>query len=105
MTRIVRGQIMGNIWTNETVLFEAPHDMYRTTRHHYGSRIVFDKEGFLYFSIGDRGARSDALDLSRPNGKIHRIKKNGEIPIDNPFATEADAMQSVFAFGNRNPQG
>lgn len=105
MTRIVRGQIMGNIWTNETVLFEAPHDMYRTTRHHYGSRIVFDKEGFLYFSIGDRGARSDAQDLSRPNGKIHRIKKNGEIPIDNPFATEADAMQSVFAFGNRNPQG
>jgi len=105
MTRIVRGQIMGNIWTNEQVLFEAPHDMYRTTRHHYGSRIVFDKEGFLYFSIGDRGARSHAQDLTRPNGKIHRIRKNGEIPIDNPFAAEADAMKSIFAYGNRNPQG
>jgi len=105
MTRIVRGQIMGNIWTNEKVIFEAPHETYRTTRHHYGSRIVFDKNGLLYFSIGDRGGRDHAQDLSRPNGKIHRIRKNGDVPLDNPFAGEPEAMKSVYAYGNRNPQG
>jgi glucose/arabinose dehydrogenase len=105
MTRIVRGQIMGNIWTNEQLIFEAPHETYRTTRHHYGSRIVFDKDGFLYFSIGDRGAQDQAQDISLPNGKVHRIMKNGDIPRDNPFVSDPKAIQSIYSFGNRNPQG
>jgi glucose/arabinose dehydrogenase len=105
MTRVVRGQLMGNIWTNEQVIFEAPEETYRTTRHHYGCRIVFDDQGHLYFSIGDRGAQDQAQDITRPNGKIHRVKKDGSIPIDNPFAAEPDAIKSIFSFGNRNPQG
>ena len=102
MTRIVRGQIMGNIWTNEKAIFEAPHEMYRTTRHHYGSRIVFDKKGLLYFSIGDRGARDHAQDLSRPNGKIHRIRKNGEVPVDNPFGPKAQRIDITENFYVKN---
>ncbi|WP_372651969.1 PQQ-dependent sugar dehydrogenase, partial [Draconibacterium sp.] len=84
MTRIVRGKIENNSWTNEEVLFEAPHDTYRTTRHHYGCRIVFDPEGHLFFAIGDRGAGYQAQDFSLPNGKVHRIYKDGSIPEDNP---------------------
>lgn len=105
MTRIVRGQIMGNRWINEQLVFEAPAETYRTTRHHYGCRIVFDKDGFLYFSIGDRGAQDQAQDISKPNGKVHRIMKNGDIPRDNPFVNAPNAIKSIYSFGNRNPQG
>jgi aldose sugar dehydrogenase len=105
MTRIVRGQIMGNRWINEQLVFEAPAETYRTTRHHYGCRIVFDKDGFLYFSIGDRGAQDQAQDISLPNGKVHRIMKNGDIPKDNPFVNNPDAIKSIYSYGNRNPQG
>ncbi|MBN2784648.1 MAG: PQQ-dependent sugar dehydrogenase [Pontiellaceae bacterium] len=105
MTRIVRGRIVDNQWTDEQVVFEAPHETYRTTRHHYGTRIVFDREKNLYFSIGDRGTDPHAQDLSRPNGKIHRIRRDGSIPEDNPFYNQDSAMPSIFAYGVRNPQG
>lgn len=105
MTRIVRGRLSNNQWVDERVLFEAPSDMYNTTFWHYGGRIVFDPEGYLYFSVGDRGAREEAQDLSRPNGKIHRIHKDGSIPDDNPFVGSTDAMQTIFSYGHRNPQG
>ncbi|MGD1893377.1 MAG: PQQ-dependent sugar dehydrogenase [Cyclobacteriaceae bacterium] len=105
MTKIVRGKIEDNQWTNEEVVVEAPHDLYRTTRHHFGDRIVFDPEGHLYFSIGDRGAQDQAQDITRPNGKVHRVNRDGSIPEDNPFVNEANAIPSIFSYGNRNPQG
>jgi len=105
MTKIVRGKIENNTWTNEQVLFEAPHETYRTTRHHYGCRIVFDKAGYLYFAIGDRGAGFQAQDNSLPNGKVHRILKDGKIPADNPFVSDPKAMKSLYSLGNRNIQG
>ncbi|WP_319479832.1 PQQ-dependent sugar dehydrogenase [uncultured Draconibacterium sp.] len=105
MTRIVRGKIENNTWTNEEVLFEAAHDSYRTTRHHYGCRIVFDPWGHLYFAIGDRGAGYQAQDFTLPNGKVHRIYKDGSIPEDNPFLNDEGAVPSLFSLGNRNIQG
>ena len=105
MTKIVRGKLNGNNWVNEETIFEAPHDRYRSTRHHYGCRIVFDKKGYLYFSIGDRGAQDQAQDITRPNGKTHRIWPDGRIPKDNPFYNKADAIQTIYSFGNRNIQG
>nr|WP_320023661.1 PQQ-dependent sugar dehydrogenase [uncultured Draconibacterium sp.] len=105
MTRIVRGKIENNSWTDEEVLFEAAHDSYRTTRHHYGCRIVFDSQGHLYFAIGDRGAGYQAQDFTLPNGKVHRINKDGSIPEDNPFVDEDGAVKSLFSLGNRNIQG
>jgi aldose sugar dehydrogenase len=105
MTKLVRGRIDGNNWKDEETLSEAPHDTYRTTRHHYGTRIVFDKKKYLYFSIGDRGTGAHAQDLSKPNGKIHRIRRDGSIPKDNPFRRKRNAMPTIFSYGNRNPQG
>jgi len=105
MTKIVRGKIENNTWTNEQVLFEAPHEMYRTTRHHYGCRIVFDPDGYLYFAIGDRGAGFQSQDNSLPNGKVHRIHKDGKIPADNPWISDPKAMKSLYSLGNRNIQG
>jgi glucose/arabinose dehydrogenase len=105
MTRIVRGKLQGNRWVDQQVIYEAPHDTYRTTRQHYGTRIVFDRAGHLYFSIGDRGSQNQAQELSRPNGKIHRINRDGTIPADNPFRNREGALPSIFSYGHRNPQG
>lgn len=113
MIRIVRGRIRNHTWRDQQVLFEAPHETYRTTRHHFGSRIVFDREGYLYFSIGDRGnwplypeeVMMQAQALDRPNGKVHRINRDGSIPESNPFVDRDDALPSIFTYGHRNPQG
>lgn len=105
MTRIIRGRIKENNWIDQQVLFEAPEEFYSETRHHFGSRIVFDDEGYLYFSVGDRGAKELAQDISRPNGKIHRIHKDGTIPKDNPFLNQEGSIPSIFSYGHRNPQG
>jgi len=105
MTKIVRGRIKANTWVDQQTLFEADPKYYLETRHHYGCRIVFDAEGYLYFSIGERGKMKQAQDLSRPNGKIHRIYRDGRIPESNPFVTDKEAVPSIYTYGNRNPQG
>jgi glucose/arabinose dehydrogenase len=89
----------------------APQLLYKgqpntTKGQHYGSRIVFDKQGYVYFSIGDRGARSDnPQDLTRDGGKIYRLHDDGRIPNDNPFVTQKEAKQATWSYGHRNPQG
>lgn len=105
MTRIVRGKIVNNKWTDQQVLWEAPAGMYRPTRHHYGCRIVFDPWGHLFFAIGDRGFQDQAQDPTLPNGKVHRIFPDGTIPADNPFRVVPGAMLSLYSLGNRNIQG
>lgn len=105
MTRIVRGRIRDHSWVDQAVLFEAHPDTYGTARVHFGSRIVFDPGGHLYFSIGDRGQGEQAQNPARPNGKIHRIHRDGSIPTDNPFADQPDALPSLYSIGHRNPQG
>ena len=105
MTRIVRGRLKNNAWTEQQVIFEAPHETYLTTRLHYGCRIVFDKKGYLYFGIGERGIMEHAQELHRPNGKIHRIRPDGTVPKDNPFFSTEKAIPTIFSYGNRNPQG
>ncbi len=105
MTRIVRGKLEKGKWTAESPIFEAPKDTYLVSGVHYGCRIIFDAEGHLYFSIGERGSQDHAQDLTRPNGKVHRIHPDGTIPTDNPFVNTPDAIPSIYTFGNRNPQG
>ena len=73
---------------------------------HWGSRIVFDQEGYLYFGVGDRGNRDvNPQDISRDGGKIYRLNIDGSIPKDNPFVGKENAKEAVFSYGHRNPQG
>ena len=72
---------------------------------HFGSRITFDENGNLFFSVGDRGNRSDAQNLSTHSGSILRLKLNGSIPKDNPFLNRQGALPEIWSFGHRNPQG
>ena len=105
MTKIVRGKIENGQWTNEQSLFQARAKDYMNTGYHFGSRITFDDKGHLYFGIGDRGKKEMAQDLTKPNGKIHRIMRDGSIPKDNPFVGVEGAYASIYSYGNRNPQG
>lgn len=73
---------------------------------HFGSRIVFDNAGYLYFANGDKGSRPEnAQELDNDHGKIHRIHDDGSIPDDNPFVNTPGANPSIWTYGNRNPQG
>lgn len=73
---------------------------------HYGSRIVFDNQNYVYFSIGDRGSRDiNPQDLGRDGGKIYRLHDDGKIPSDNPFVNQKGAKPAVWSYGHRNPQG
>jgi glucose/arabinose dehydrogenase len=105
MTAIVRGRIKNNTWADQKFLFHAPQELYTASNTHYGSRFVFDKQGRLFYSIGDRGNIDDAQDLSKPAGKVHRINDDGSIPKDNPFANRPGALPSIWTYGHRNPQG
>ncbi|CAA6690577.1 MULTISPECIES: PQQ-dependent sugar dehydrogenase [unclassified Lentimonas] len=104
MTKILRGRIRDGMWVDEQVIFEVPFEYHRSAGVHFGTRLVF-KDGYLFFGIGDRGAMEMAQDLTRPNGKIHRVHDDGRIPSDNPFADSEGAYPSTWAYGNRNPQG
>ena len=73
--------------------------------YHFGSRIAFDGEGHIFFSIGDRGYRPNSQDLSTHSGSILRLKLDGSVPDDNPFVNRKDAMQEIWSYGHRNPQG
>ena len=76
------------------------------TAQHWGSRIVFDKDGHVYFTIGDRGNRDvNPQDTSRDGGKVYRLNLDGSIPADNPFVGRENAKEAIFSYGHRNPQG
>lgn len=75
-----------------------------STRH-FGSRITFDNDGHIFFSVGDRGDRPTSQDLSNHNGTIMRLKLDGSIPKDNPFTTDPKALHEIWSYGHRNPQG
>jgi aldose sugar dehydrogenase len=105
MTAVVRGRLREGRFVEQQTVFRAPANSYRTGRVHFGSRLVFDGKGHLFFSIGERGHKEDAQDLSRPNGKVHRLHDDGRIPEDNPFIGRSDALPSIWSYGNRNPQG
>ncbi|HLO43524.1 MAG TPA: PQQ-dependent sugar dehydrogenase [Leadbetterella sp.] len=103
-TALVRGKIVGDQFTESNEIFEAKP--YTKTTHHYGSRIVFDGNGYLFLSVGERGKHFEyAQGTDNDLGKIHRIHDDGRIPADNPFVGKESHSQTLYTYGNRNPQG
>lgn len=72
---------------------------------HFGSRIVEAPDGTIFLTIGDRGDDSSAQDLSRHNGSVIRINRDGSVPADNPFVGRPGAQPEIWSYGHRNPQG
>lgn len=105
MTAIVRGHIKDNTWVDQQAIYKAPPALFSAANVHYGSRFAFDREGRLFYSIGDRGTAEDAQDFSKPAGKIHRVNDDGSVPKDNPFVGQPGAIETIWSYGHRNPQG
>lgn len=76
-----------------------------TTTAHFGSRITFDESGHLFFSIGDRGVRENGQNLKTHAGSILRLNLDGTVPKDNPFVNNSNALNEIYSYGHRNPQG
>lgn len=103
-TAVIVAQLVDNELKNVKEIFEALP--YVGASHHYAGRLLFDKAGHLFISVGDRGnENAHPQFLSNFNGKIHRINTDGSIPSDNPFAKDASAITSIYSYGHRNPQG
>ncbi|WP_322980828.1 PQQ-dependent sugar dehydrogenase [Pseudomonas sp. C11] len=72
---------------------------------HFGSRLVFDRDGHLFIALGDNNQRPTAQDLDKLQGKLVRIYPDGRIPEDNPFVGQAGVRAEIWSYGHRNQQG
>ncbi|HEN8714272.1 TPA: PQQ-dependent sugar dehydrogenase [Pseudomonas putida] len=73
--------------------------------NHFGSRLVFDRNGYLFIALGENNQRPTAQDLDKLQGKIVRILPDGEVPKDNPFVGKNAVRPEIWSFGHRNQQG
>jgi aldose sugar dehydrogenase len=104
-TRVIRAKIKDGALVEQQTLFQAPQELYWPDNTHFGLRFFWDKDKFLYYSIGDRGHLDTPQDLKSPYGKIHRVKDDGTAPADNPFVNTPGAVKTIWSYGHRNPQG
>lgn len=102
-TAIARAKLQGNRLVDFQKLFRAQPDSDRG--QHWGSRIEFDEDGFMYFSVGDRGRHDISQNLDNHLGKTFRLHDDGSVPRDNPFVNHPGAMPEIFSYGHRNIQG
>jgi glucose/arabinose dehydrogenase len=103
-TKLIRAKLVDGGLTQIESLYKATPNT--TKGSHFGSRIVFDNEGYLYFSIGERkNDKDNPQDITRDCGKIYRLNDDGSIPKDNPFVGQAGVKEAIYTYGNRNPQG
>jgi glucose/arabinose dehydrogenase len=107
-TALVRGRYEGSRLSNVEQLFESVSK----GRGHYGGKIAFDRNGFLFLTLGDRQVPPEgnleahpAQDLSNHHGTIVRLHDDGRVPADNPFVTRSGARPEIWSYGHRNVQG
>ena len=107
-TALIRGRFENDRLTQVEELFDAVSK----GRGHYSGKIAFDKNGFLFLSLGDRQVPPEgkldahpAQDLTNHHGKIVRLHDNGKVPTDNPFVNRAGARPEIWSYGHRNVQG
>ncbi len=103
-TTVMRARLKENELIDKELIYKATPNTKKG--QHFGSRIEFDKDGYLFFSVGDRGNRDvNPQNINRDGGKIYRLHDDGSIPSDNPFVQTTGAKAAVYSFGHRNPQG
>jgi len=102
-TAVMRAKLNDMQLTDQEVVFQAVP--FSSGGAHFGSRIVFDDDGYLYISTGDRGQMHNSQDLGNHSGKVIRLHDDGTIPTDNPFVNQTGALPEIYTYGNRNVQG
>lgn len=102
-TAVARGRLEGDSLIDVEVIFSQSPKL--DTRHHFGSRLVFDREGYLFIGMGDRGVRPTSQDLTSHMGTVARIFPDGRVPEDNPFVGQEGVQPETWSYGHRNIQG
>jgi len=102
-TAVMRARLDRFSLIDQEVIFQA--EPYLSGGQHFGGRIEFDDDGYLYISVGERGRRNNAQTLENHAGKIIRLHDDGSIPPDNPYVNDNNVKSEIFTYGNRNPQG
>ncbi len=107
-TEVARGRLSGNAASGYKL--DNVEVIFRQTPKagggvHFGSRLVWDRAGLLYVTMGERGQMQEAQNLGKHLGKIVRLTDSGKVPADNPFANKPGVLPEIFSYGNRNVQG
>jgi glucose/arabinose dehydrogenase len=107
-TALIRGRFENDRLTDVKEIFDAVSK----GRGHYSGKIAFDKNGYLFLTLGDRQVPPEgnleahpAQDLTNHHGKVVRLHDDGRVPTDNPFVSRAGARPEIWSYGHRNVQG
>ena len=104
-TAVGRGRLSDDLKTisDFKVIFRQEPKL--STGNHFGSRLVFDRDGYLFITLGENNDRPTAQDLDKLQGKVVRISPDGKVPDDNPFVGQSGVRPEIWSYGHRNPQG
>ncbi|MEX5688068.1 MULTISPECIES: PQQ-dependent sugar dehydrogenase [Pseudomonas] len=104
-TAVGRGQLSQDLKSirNFKVIFRQEPKL--SVGNHFGSRLVFDRDGYLFITLGENNDRPTAQDLDKLQGKVVRIYPDGKVPDDNPFVGQTGVRPEIWSYGQRNPQG
>ncbi|WP_131107266.1 PQQ-dependent sugar dehydrogenase [Pseudomonas sp. Sample_10] len=104
-TAVGRGRLSEDLTSlrDFTVIFRQEPKL--SVGNHFGSRLVFDRDGYLFITLGENNDRPTAQDLDKLQGKVVRIYPDGKVPEDNPFVGQSGVRPEIWSYGVRNPQG
>ena len=102
-TAVLRARLVGLALQDVQVIFRQEPKL--STGNHFGSRLVFDREGHLFVTLGENNVRITAQYLDHHQGKVVRLWPDGTVPDDNPFVDDPEALVDLWSYGHRNPQG
>ncbi|NWC13761.1 PQQ-dependent sugar dehydrogenase [Pseudomonas gingeri NCPPB 3146 = LMG 5327] len=104
-TAVGRGQLSADLGqlTDFKVIFRQEPKL--SVGNHFGSRLVFDRDGYLFIALGENNERPTAQDLDKLQGKVVRIFPDGRVPDDNPFVGQQGVRPEIWSYGHRNQQG
>ena len=104
-TAVGRGQLSADLKALENFKVIFRQEPKLSVGNHFGSRLVFDRDGYLFITLGENNDRPTAQDLDKLQGKVVRIYPDGRVPDDNPFVGQNGVRPEIWSYGQRNPQG
>lgn len=104
-TAVGRGQLSEDLTALRNFKVILRQEPKLSVGNHFGSRLVFDRDGFLFITLGENNDRPTAQDLDKLQGKVVRIYPDGRVPDDNPFVGQSGVRPEIWSYGHRNPQG
>ncbi|MBV4475969.1 PQQ-dependent sugar dehydrogenase [Pseudomonas sp. B2M1-30] len=104
-TAVGRGRLADDLKTLKDFKVIFRQEPKLSVGNHFGSRLVFDRDGYLFITLGENNDRPTAQDLDKLQGKVVRIFPDGKVPDDNPFVGQSGVRPEIWSYGHRNPQG